>query len=42
MSKLTLIHYEILNDLLLLQWDNNSENALPLKPIRDNFKNENI
>ena len=28
--------YEILNDLLLLQWDDGSENALPLKPLRDN------
>ena len=36
MSKINLIHFEVLNDLLLLQWDNKSENALPLKPIRDN------
>ena len=36
MSKINLIHFEVLNDLLLLQWDDKSENALPLKPIRDN------
>ena len=36
MSNITLIHYEILNDLLLLKWNDNSENALPLKSIRDN------
>ena len=36
MSKINLIHFEVLNDLLLLQWDNKSENALPLKPLRDN------
>ena len=36
MSTITLIHFEVLNDLLLLQWDDNSENALPLKSIRDN------
>ena len=36
MSNITLIHYEILNDLLLLKWEDKSENALPLKSIRDN------
>ena len=36
MPTINLIHFEVLNDLLLLQWDDNSENALPLKSIRDN------
>ena len=36
MSTINLIHFEVLNDLLLLQWDDNSENALPLKSMRDN------
>ena len=36
MSEINLIHFEVLNDLLLLQWDDNSENALPLKSIREN------
>ena len=36
MPTINLIHFEVLNDLLLLQWDNNSENALPLKSMRDN------
>ena len=29
-------HHEILNDLLLLQWADGSDNALPLAPLRDN------
>ena len=36
MSNTHLSHQEVLNDLLLLQWDDGSENALPLKPMRDN------
>ena len=36
MSNTQLSHHEVLNDLLLLQWDDGSENALPLKPMRDN------
>ena len=36
MFNLKLINHEILNDLLLLQWDNDSENFIPLKPLRDN------
>ena len=28
--------YETLNDLLLLQWNDETENALPLKSLRDN------
>ena len=36
MSNTHLSHHEVLNDLLLLQWDDGSENALPLKPMRDN------
>ena len=37
MFNLKLINHEILNDLLLLQWDNDSENFIPLKPLRDNW-----
>ena len=29
-------HHEILNNLLLLQWADGSDNALPLEPLRDN------
>lgn len=36
MPDLELTHYEILNDLLLLQWNDNSENALQIKGMRDN------
>ena len=36
MTDLKLIHHEIVNDLLLIQWDNGTEDALPLKSIRDN------
>ena len=36
MPNLQLTHYEILNDLLLLQWNDNSENALQIKGMRDN------
>ena len=36
MSKIELKEYEALNDLLLLQWGDGSENALPLKSLRDN------
>ena len=36
MSELQLKNYEIVNDLLLLQWDDKTENALPLTPMRDN------
>ena len=36
MSDIQLKEYEILNDLLLLQWHDKTENAMPLKPLRDN------
>ena len=36
MSDIILTHHEVLNDLLLLQWDDNNENALPLKDLRNN------
>ena len=36
MSEIKLNEYELLNDLLLLQWGDGSENALPLKSLRDN------
>ena len=36
MSEVKLNEYEVLNDLLLLQWGDGSENALPLKSLRDN------
>lgn len=36
MGELTLLNHEVLNDLLLLQWNDGSENALPLKGFRDN------
>ena len=36
MSDIQLKEYEILNDLLLLQWNDKTENAMPLKPLRDN------
>ena len=36
MSNTQLSHHEVLNYLLLLQWDDGSENVLPLKPMRDN------
>ena len=36
MSELQLSHHEILNDLLLHQWNDESENAVPLKGLRDN------
>ena len=36
MSEVKLNKYEVLNDLLLLQWGDGSENALPLKSLRDN------
>ncbi len=36
MAGLQLKNYEIVNDLLLLQWDDKTENVLSLTPIRDN------
>ena len=36
MSDIKLKHHEVLNDLLLLQWDDGSENALQLHGLRDN------
>ena len=36
MSEIKLNEYEVLNDLLLLQWGDGSENALTLKSLRDN------
>ena len=36
MAGLQLKNYEIVNNLLLLQWDDKTENVLPLTPIRDN------
>ena len=35
-SEVQLTHHEIVNDLLLLQWNDESEHALPLKSMRDN------
>ena len=35
MSEVKLNDYEVLNDLLLLQWGDGSENALPLKSLRE-------
>ena len=31
-----LLHYEIVNDLLLLKWDNKKEDFLSLRSMRDN------
>ena len=36
MAEVQLTHHEIVNDLLLLQWNDGSEHALPLKSMRDN------
>ena len=36
MSGITLDYNEVLNDLLLLKWNDGSENMLPLKSLRDN------
>ena len=36
MSEIRLNEYEVLNDLLLLQWGDGSEIALPLISLRDN------
>ena len=36
MSDIKLLHYEIVNDLLLLKWDNDTDDALLLKSMRDN------
>ena len=36
MSNLRLAHYEVVNELLLLQWSDDIENALPLKGLRNN------
>ena len=36
MADIQLTHHEVLNDLLLLKWSDGSENALELKPMRDN------
>jgi len=35
-ADIQLNHHEVLNDLLLLKWSDGSENALELKPMRDN------
>tara|TARA_S200000501_G_scaffold8750_1_gene7800 strand:+ start:8519 stop:8836 length:318 start_codon:yes stop_codon:yes gene_type:complete len=34
MSNLQLINHEVVNDLILLQWSDGSEHALPLKVLR--------
>ena len=36
MAEVELIHHELVNDLLLLQWSDGSEHALPLASLRDN------
>ena len=36
MTNIQLDNYEILNDLLLLKWNDGSDNVLQLKPLRDN------
>ena len=36
MANLNLTYHEVLNDLLLLQWTDGSENAILLKGVRDN------
>ncbi|MFL2983336.1 MAG: DUF971 domain-containing protein [Candidatus Neomarinimicrobiota bacterium] len=36
MSEIELIEYEVLNEMLLLQWNDESNNIIPLKPLRDN------
>tara|TARA_Y100000996_G_C22175946_1_gene500663 strand:- start:137 stop:457 length:321 start_codon:yes stop_codon:yes gene_type:complete len=36
MSKIELLEYEVLNDMLLLQWEDQSNSIVPLKPLRDN------
>jgi len=36
MSDIKLLHHEIVNDLLLLKWDNHTDDALLLKSMRDN------
>ena len=36
MSEIQLTYHEIVNDLLLLQWSNGDEDALPLKLLRKN------
>ena len=36
MGDLYLTHHEVVNDLLLLQWTDGSENAILLKGVRDN------
>ncbi len=33
---ITLEHYEVLNNLLLMKWSDDSDNALSLEPLRDN------
>ena len=36
MADLNLTYHEVVNDLLLLQWTDGSENAILLKGVRDN------
>ena len=36
MAEVQLTHHEIVNDLLLLQWSDESEHALPLASLRKN------
>ena len=36
MAEVQLTHHEIVNDLLLLQWSDGSEHALPLASLRKN------
>ena len=36
MNTIKLLHYELVNDLLLLKWDDGKEDFLSLKSMRDN------
>ena len=36
MNNIKLLHYELVNDLLLLKWDDGKEDFLSLKTMRDN------
>ena len=36
MNNIKLLHYELVNDLLLLKWDDGKEDFLSLKSMRDN------
>tara|TARA_Y100000589_G_scaffold254331_1_gene243151 strand:+ start:107 stop:424 length:318 start_codon:yes stop_codon:yes gene_type:complete len=36
MNNIKLLHYELVNDLVLLKWDDGKEDFLSLKSMRDN------